>query len=61
MIDQLESLEDVVAAAIGFLKIGHSLVDETEVNMMEVLQAHSHHHRKRKSKEAWGNSDGDAK
>mmetsp|Transcript_12867 Transcript_12867/g.21007 ORF Transcript_12867/g.21007 Transcript_12867/m.21007 type:complete len:414 (+) Transcript_12867:71-1312(+) len=50
-IDQLEANEEVVAAARGFLAIGHSLVDDTERNMVEVLQAHSHHHRKRKAAE----------
>ena len=50
-IDQLEEAEDVAAAAAGFLTIGHNLVDDTERNMVEVLQAHSHHHRKRKAAE----------
>lgn len=58
MIDQLESREDVASAAAGFLLIGHGLVDSCEASMLEVLLAHSRHHRQRKEREGGGKARG---
>jgi hypothetical protein len=61
LIDQLESCAEVAGAAAGFLRIGHALVDETERGMLEVLRAHSQHHRQRKQLEGEEEGSGDAK
>ena len=47
-IDSIDSSEGVEVAAARFLGMAHGMVDDTEVKMLEALQAHYSHHQERK-------------
>jgi hypothetical protein len=55
-IEQLESTVDVEIAAAEFLSIAHTMVDDTELKMLEALELHYAHHKERKRAAAGGRS-----